>query len=144
MGNTATFLLLSQVSQQAPRGSCQKRQNPQAPICNRHTRKVANAKVRNRYTNLTLPNLYNYRPTYHLAVRNFGVCDFSRLAVTDWRLRFLALSKASRPKLFVGPHDSHGHSRFRTETSGCQRHKGVWASKDLKNRNETKSFVVTE
>jgi len=32
---------------------------------------------------------------------NFGVCDFSRLAVTDWRLRrwrlwFLALSNAPR------------------------------------------------
>jgi len=32
-------------------------------------------------------------------VKNFGVCDFSRLAVTDWRLRrwrlwFLALSNA--------------------------------------------------
>jgi len=31
-----------------------------------------------------------------MAVKNFGVCDFSRLAVTDWRLRrwrlwFLAL-----------------------------------------------------
>jgi len=39
-------------------GSCHKRQKaqaptPQAPICNRKTRKVANAKVQNRYTNLT-------------------------------------------------------------------------------------------
>jgi len=39
---------------------------------------------------LTLPNL-----TY----TSFGVCDFSRLAITDWRLRrwrlwFLALSNA--------------------------------------------------
>jgi len=38
-------------------GSCHKRQKaqaptPQAPIRNRKTRKVANAKVRNRYTNL--------------------------------------------------------------------------------------------
>jgi len=35
----------------------------------------------------------------HLAVTNFGVCDcdFSRLAVTDWRLRFLALSNVSPP-----------------------------------------------
>jgi len=42
----------------------------------------------------------NDRPTYHLAVTNFGVCGFSRLAGTDWRLRrwrlrFLALSNAS-------------------------------------------------
>jgi len=39
-------------------GSCHKRQKPQAPapqapIRNRKTRKVANAKVHNRYTNLT-------------------------------------------------------------------------------------------
>jgi len=39
-------------------GSCQKRQKaqalaPQAPIRNRKTRKLANAKVYNRYTNLT-------------------------------------------------------------------------------------------
>jgi len=39
-------------------GSCHKRQKaqaptPQAPIRNRKTRKVANAKVQNRYTNLT-------------------------------------------------------------------------------------------
>ena len=36
-----------------------------------------------------------------IAVKNFGVCDFSRLAVTDWRLRrwclwFLALMTATR------------------------------------------------
>ena len=30
------------------------------------------------------------------AVKTFGVCDFSRLAVTDWRLRFLALMTATR------------------------------------------------
>ena len=59
-------------------GSCHKRQKPQAPtpqapIRNRQTRKVANAKGLNRNTNLTYTN--------------FGVCDFSRLAVTDWRLR---------------------------------------------------------
>jgi len=39
-------------------GSCHKRQKaqaptPQAPIRNRKTRKVANAKAHNRYTNLT-------------------------------------------------------------------------------------------
>jgi len=39
-------------------GSCHKRQNPQAPtpqapIRNRQTRKIANAKVLNRNTNLT-------------------------------------------------------------------------------------------
>jgi len=36
-----------------------------------------------------------------IAVKNFGVCDFSRLAVTDWRLRrwrlwFLALMTATQ------------------------------------------------
>jgi len=30
-----------------------------------------------------------------VAVKNFGVCDFSRLAVTDWRLWFLALMTAT-------------------------------------------------
>jgi len=34
-------------------GSCHKRQKPQAPIRNPKTRKVANAKVRYRYTNVT-------------------------------------------------------------------------------------------
>jgi len=34
-------------------GSYHKRQKPQAPIPNRQTIKVANVKVRNRYTNLT-------------------------------------------------------------------------------------------
>jgi len=39
-----------------------------------------------------------------IAVKTFGVCDFSRLAVTDWRLRrwrlwFLALMKATRWQL---------------------------------------------
>ena len=34
-------------------GSCHKRQKPQAPIRNRQTRKVANAKGLNRNTNLT-------------------------------------------------------------------------------------------
>jgi len=29
-------------------------------------------------------------------VKTFGVCDFSRLAVTDWRLWFLALMTATR------------------------------------------------
>jgi len=42
-------------------GSCHKRQNPQAPtsqapIRNRQTRKVANAKGLNRNTNLSYPN----------------------------------------------------------------------------------------
>ena len=36
-----------------------------------------------------------------IAVKTFGVCDFPRLAVTDWRLRrwrswFLALMTATR------------------------------------------------
>jgi len=36
-----------------------------------------------------------------IAVKNFGVCDFSRLAATDWRSRrwrlcFLALMTATR------------------------------------------------
>jgi len=31
-----------------------------------------------------------------IAVTKFGVCDFSRLAVTDWRLWFLALMTATR------------------------------------------------
>ena len=30
-----------------------------------------------------------------IAVKTFGVCDFSRLAVTDWRLRILALMTAT-------------------------------------------------
>jgi len=34
-------------------GSCHKRQKPQAPIRNRQTRKVANAKGLNRNTNIT-------------------------------------------------------------------------------------------
>jgi len=38
---------------------------------------------------------------FSIAVKTFGVCDFSRLAVTDWRLRrwrlwFLALMTATR------------------------------------------------
>jgi len=51
--------------------SCHKGQKPQAPtpqapIRNRQTRKVANAKVRNRYTNLTyimigLPSIWRLR-----------------------------------------------------------------------------------
>jgi len=36
-----------------------------------------------------------------IAVKNFGVCDFSRLAITDWRLRrwhlwFLALMTSTQ------------------------------------------------
>jgi len=38
-------------------GCCHKRQKPQAPIRNRQTRKVANAKGLNRNTNLSKPNL---------------------------------------------------------------------------------------
>ena len=39
-----------------------------------------------------------------IAVKTFGVCDFFRLAVTDWRLRrwrlwFLALMTATHSKL---------------------------------------------
>jgi len=34
-------------------------------------------------------------------VKTFGVCDFSRLAVTDWRLRFLALMTATRERLII-------------------------------------------
>ena len=53
-----TFLLVSQFLSQHVPGSCHKRQKPQAPtpqapIRNRQTRKVANAKVLNRNTNLT-------------------------------------------------------------------------------------------
>ena len=85
-------------------GSCRKRQKPQAPtpqtpIRNLQTRKVANAKGLNRNNNLTYPNLTWPNLTY----TNFGVCDFPRLAITDWRLRrwrlwFLALSDAPPPK----------------------------------------------
>ena len=44
-------------------------------------------------------------------VETFGVCDFSRLAVTDWRLRrwrlwFLALMTATRTKE-VGKKSNH-------------------------------------
>jgi len=31
-----------------------------------------------------------------MAVKTFGVCDFSRFAVMDWRLWFLALMTAIR------------------------------------------------
>jgi len=41
-----------------------------------------------------------------IAVKTFGVCDFSRLAVTDWRLRrwrlwFLALMTATQENAFI-------------------------------------------
>jgi len=41
-----------------------------------------------------------------MAVKTFGVCDFSRLAVTDWRLRrlrlwFLALMTATLQYLLL-------------------------------------------
>jgi len=42
-----------------------------------------------------------------MAVMNFGVCDFSRFAVTDWRLRFLALMTAT-------------HSRAEPVVQGCK------------------------
>jgi len=54
---------------------------------------------------------------------NFGVCDFSRLAVTDWRLRrwrlwFLALSNAPRFLLLEGyTVDLKGDVFHRTYTS---------------------------
>jgi len=41
------------ISQPEEMGGCHKRQKPQAPIRNRQTRKVANAKGLNRDTNLT-------------------------------------------------------------------------------------------
>ena len=55
-------------------GSCYKRQKPQAltpqaPIRNRQTRKVANAKDLNRNTNLTWPNLYEL---WRLRLFSFG------------------------------------------------------------------------
>jgi len=31
-----------------------------------------------------------------IAVKTFGVCDFSHLVVTDWRFWFLALMTATR------------------------------------------------
>jgi len=60
----------------------------------------------------TLPNLTLLNLTWpNLTYTNFGVCDFSRLAVTDWRLRrwrfwFLVLSNAPREvqkPLFLAP-----------------------------------------
>jgi len=43
---------------------------------------------------------------FSIAVKTFGVCDFSRLAVTDWRLRrwrlwFLALMTATQNLPYV-------------------------------------------
>jgi len=69
-------------------GSCHKRQRRKRQPVTAKREKSLTPKVLT--TILTLPNL-----TY----TNFGVCDFSRLAVTDWRLRrwrswFLALSNA--------------------------------------------------
>jgi len=45
-------------------------------------------------------------------VKTFGVCDFSRLAVTDWRLRpwrlfFLALMTATRAFYLLPPFEAH-------------------------------------
>ena len=59
-----------------------KRNRCKAPISNRQTRKVANPKVRNRFTK---PNLYNDRPTHNLAVTNFGVCGFWRYRIAHLR-----------------------------------------------------------
>jgi len=73
-------------------GSCPKRQKPQAPtpqapIRNRQTRKFANAKVRNRYTNLTymmigLPIIWRLRAlafaTFLVWRLRIGACGFWR------------------------------------------------------------------
>jgi len=56
------------------KGSFHKRQKLQAPIRNRQTRKVANAKVRNRYTNPT--NAY------------LSFCGHELWRLRRWRLRF--------------------------------------------------------
>jgi len=37
---------------------------------------------------------------------NFGVCDFSRFAVTDWRLWFLALMTATP---YINPESTKGY-----------------------------------
>jgi len=56
---------------------------------------------------LTLPN----------PCTNFGVCDFSRLAVTDWRVRrwrlwFLALSNA--PRIIFNGYSSYSYFSFKS------------------------------
>jgi len=56
---------------------------------NRQTRKVANAKVCNRFTNLTAPHLTCIMIGLYLL---FGCYELWRLQ--RWRLRFLALSNA--------------------------------------------------
>jgi len=48
---------------------------------------------------------------------NFGVCDFSRFAVTDWRVRrwrlwFLALMTATHVKAMRVAHYLQGNSSF--------------------------------
>jgi len=62
---------------------------------------AANTKVRNCQM-IGRPIIWQHS----IAVTNFGVCDFSRWAVTDWRLRrwrlwFLALMTATRLVAFV-------------------------------------------
>jgi len=57
---------------------------------------------------LTLPNLTWPNLTY----TNFGVWDFSRLAVTDWRLSFLALSNAPLPPVGHKSHDPCFHKLY--------------------------------
>ena len=76
-------------------GICHKRQKPQAStpqarIRNHQTIKVANAKVRNRYTDQTLSNL-----TY-IIIGIPIIRQLRTLAFARWRMRFLALSNASR------------------------------------------------
>jgi len=43
----------------------------------------------------------SYPGKVSIAVKTFGVCDFSRLAVTDWRLWFLALTTATPQNFWV-------------------------------------------
>jgi len=74
-------------------GSCHKRQRRKRQSTTAKREKSQTPKVSTAI--LTLPNF-----TY----TKFGVCDFSRLVVTDWRLRrwrlwFLALSSAPRNSL---------------------------------------------
>jgi len=51
--NTITIRVTTVMSVECLSGSCHKRQKAQAPIRNRQTRKVANAKDLSRNTNLT-------------------------------------------------------------------------------------------
>ena len=47
---------------------------------------------------------------------NFDLCDFSRFAVADWRLWFLALMTATQVKSGYEP---YFHPRFATVPLGC-------------------------